>query len=63
MWHKEEQKKTIEDTKEKIYRECEMLAEGYQSIYENAVKENALYELSTIQKKYGLFWKIWICSN
>ena len=29
---KKEQKKTIEDTKEKIYRECEMLAEGYQSI-------------------------------
>ena len=47
---KKEQKKTIEDTKEKIYRECEMLAEGYRNIYENAVKENALYELSTIQK-------------
>lgn len=31
---KKEQKKTIEDTKEKIYRECEMLAEGYRSIYE-----------------------------
>ncbi len=28
-----------------------MLAEDYQSIYENAAKENALYELSTIQKK------------
>lgn len=29
---KKEQKKTIEDTKEKIYRECEMLAEGYRNI-------------------------------
>lgn len=27
-----------------------MLAGDYQSIYENAAKENALYELSTIQK-------------
>ena len=54
---KKEQKKTIEDTKEKIYRECEMLAEGYQSIYENAVKENALYELSTIQKSMDYFGK------
>ena len=36
---KKEQKKTIEDTKEKIYRECEMLAEGYRNIYENAVKK------------------------
>ena len=54
MWHKRKsKKKTIEDTKEKIYRECEMLAEDYQSIYENAAKENALYELSTITKKYG----------
>ena len=35
---KKEQKKTIEDTKEKIYRECEMLAEGYRNIYENAVQ-------------------------
>ena len=43
---KKEQKKTIEDTKEKIYRECEMLAEDYQSIYENAAKENALYAVS-----------------
>ena len=47
---KKEQKKTIEKKKKKIYRECEMLAEGYRNIYENAVKENALYELSTIQK-------------
>lgn len=54
---KKEQKKTIEDTKEKIYRECEMLAEGYRSIYENAVKENALYELSTIQKSMDYFGK------
>ena len=52
-----EQKKTIEDTKEKIYRECEMLAEGYRNIYENAVKENALYELSTIQKSMDYFGK------
>ena len=54
---KKEQKKTIEDTKEKIYRECEMLAEGYRNIYENAVKENALYELSTIQKSMDYFGK------
>ena len=54
---KKEQKKTIEDTKEKIYRECEMLAEDYQSIYENAAKENALYELSTIQKSMDYFGK------
>ena len=54
---KKEQKKTIEDTKEKIYRECEMLAEGYRNIYENAVKENAVYELSTIQKSMDYFGK------
>ena len=54
---KKEQKKTIEDTKEKIYRECEMLAEGYRNIYENAVKKNALYELSTIQKSMDYFGK------
>ena len=41
----------IEDKKEKIYRECEMLAKGYRNIYENAVKENALYELSTSHEK------------
>ena len=57
MWHKERAEKTIEDTKEKIYRECEMLAEDYQSIYENAAKENALYELSTIQKSMDYFGK------
>ena len=34
-----------------------MLAEGYQSIYENAVKENALYDLSTIQKSMDYFGK------
>jgi len=45
---KKEQKKTIEDTKEKIYRECEMLAEGYRNIYENAVKENALDRKSVV---------------
>ena len=58
---KKEQKKTIEDTKEKIYRECEMLAEGYRNIYENAVKENALYELSTIQKSMDYFGKYGYC--
>ena len=34
-----------------------MLAEGYRNIYENAVKENALYELSTIQKSMDYFGK------
>ena len=60
---KKEQKKTIEDTKEKIYRECEMLAEDYQSIYENAAKENALYELSTIQKSMDYFGKYGYAAN
>ncbi|MCQ5359240.1 DUF6070 family protein, partial [Blautia obeum] len=40
-----------------MYRECELLAEGYRNIYENAVKENAIYELSTIQKSMDYFGK------
>ena len=58
MWHKERaEKRQLKIRKKKIYRECEMLAEGYRSIYENAVKENALYELSTIQKSMDYFGK------
>lgn len=54
---KKEQKRQLKIRKKKIYRECEMLAEGYRNIYENAVKENALYELSTIQKSMDYFGK------